>query len=158
MSLALARATPWIPFAAQAERAVAKARRGLPADQLRDLDRFMRRILIGPPATFSVRSGLGTTDRSLLSTFERAFRDSLGLRFGYTDAAGRSSERHVEPHGLLLRAPAWYVLAWDIERDAARNFRMDRIVRPRIDPNHRFRTKGLRKVVNAVCPQARQLA
>jgi predicted DNA-binding transcriptional regulator YafY len=37
------------------------------------------------------------------------------LRFGYTDRQGRPTRRRVEPHGLLVRAPLWYIVAWDAE-------------------------------------------
>src|SRR5947207_3029456 len=54
-------------------------------------------------------------------------------RFGYTDRQGRRTRRRVEPHGLLVRAPLWYIIAWDSARDGPRSFRMDRIRAPRVD-------------------------
>ena len=36
-----------------------------------------------------------------------------------------------EPHGIFVEIPVWYVLAVDIDKDAARMFRMDRIAYPR---------------------------
>ncbi|MCP3064866.1 WYL domain-containing protein [Myxococcus sp. K38C18041901] len=44
----------------------------------------------------------------------------------------------MEPHGLLVEAPVWYVLARDVEKSAARMFRMDRIQRPRRVPGRHF--------------------
>ncbi|MCA9615173.1 MAG: WYL domain-containing protein, partial [Myxococcales bacterium] len=45
----------------------------------------------------------------------------------YRDANGRVSERDVEPHGLLVASPLWYVLAIDPAK-GARTFRLDRIL------------------------------
>ncbi len=42
--------------------------------------------------------------------------------------------RRVEPHGLLVKPPVWYVLARDCDKLAPRSFRMDRIASPRLLP------------------------
>jgi len=67
-----------------------------------------------------------------LRLFEQAFSMGLGLAFHYTDREGRSSARRIEPHGLLVQTPVWYVLARDLDKQEPRMFRMDRIARPRI--------------------------
>jgi predicted DNA-binding transcriptional regulator YafY len=36
------------------------------------------------------------------------------------------TERRVEPYELERRLPHWYVHTWDLDRDAARSFRVDR--------------------------------
>jgi len=54
------------------------------------------------------------------------------LRFDYTDAP-----RRAEPHHLVTRAGRWYLLAWDLDRDAWRVFRADRIS-PRVPTGPRF--------------------
>jgi len=130
LSVALLRAAPWLPFAAKAQDAVAKVERVLPPENLRELRRLLERVLIGEPAPEATLAGVGAVDPRLLEAFERCFHEGRVLGFRYTDRAGRATSRKVEPHGLLLRAPLWYVIAWDPMRDAPRLFRMDRIRRP----------------------------
>jgi predicted DNA-binding transcriptional regulator YafY len=60
-----------------------------------------------------------------------ACRDFERLRFGYVDAEGNPSSRHVEPHRLVSTARHWYLVARDIDRDDWRSFRLDRMEEPR---------------------------
>jgi predicted DNA-binding transcriptional regulator YafY len=79
-----------------------------------------------------VRSGAGVTAPELLRRFEEAFSRRLGLGFQYVDSEGRPTSRRIEPHGLLVQTPVWYVLARDVDKGQPRMFRMDRILRPRL--------------------------
>ena len=58
------------------------------------------------------------------------------MGFSYVDRHGAESQRRVEPHGIFIRLPFWYVLAIDVEIGAedspGRMFRMDRISNPRM--------------------------
>ncbi|HEX6178612.1 MAG TPA: WYL domain-containing protein, partial [Thermoanaerobaculia bacterium] len=74
----------------------------------------------------------------LLGLFERAFTSHKGLAFDYRDREGRSSTRRIEPHGLLVEPPVWYILARDRVNAAPRMFRMDRVSRPRLAPDVEF--------------------
>ncbi|MGW4815007.1 helix-turn-helix transcriptional regulator [Kitasatospora cineracea] len=58
---------------------------------------------------------------------EHALATGTVLRLHYADAAGRSSERLVEPAGLLTAGGHWYLIAWCRTRRAGRGFRLDRI-------------------------------
>lgn len=49
------------------------------------------------------------------------------LRLSYLDAAGRASDREVEPAGLLTADGRWYLIAWCRTRRAGRGFRPDRV-------------------------------
>ena len=49
------------------------------------------------------------------------------LHLAYADRGGSSTERDVEPLGLLWGSPGWYLLAWCRLRGAVRGFRLDRI-------------------------------
>ncbi|GAB3480411.1 helix-turn-helix transcriptional regulator [Nocardiopsis coralliicola] len=49
------------------------------------------------------------------------------IRFTYTDRAGLSSERRVEPATQVLLGRRWYLLAWDRDREDWRTFRIDRV-------------------------------
>ena len=132
LSVAVLKATPHVPFAHSAEAALNRARRALPADRQRRLRRLEQRILVGTPATERVRSSLGTVDTALLAVFERCFTGERQLVFTYTDRQGEVSARRAECIALVLHTPVWYVLAWDLDKDASRVFRMDRISAPAV--------------------------
>lgn len=132
LSVAIAQATPYTPFAAGAQRALAKIQAALPARRVGELQRFMQRVLVGNPAPRSASRDAHRIHQHLVSRFEEAFTTNRMLGFGYTDCESATTKRQVEPHGLLLRAPLWYIIAWDPEKDAARLFRADRISKPRV--------------------------
>jgi predicted DNA-binding transcriptional regulator YafY len=74
-------------------------------------------------------------DPSALARVAAACRDRVHLRFDYAAHDGTESSRLVEPHRLVTWGPRWYLLAWDLDRDAWRTFRLDRIgVRATGDP------------------------
>jgi|HigsolmetaAR203D_1030402.scaffolds.fasta_scaffold01157_15 predicted DNA-binding transcriptional regulator YafY len=58
-----------------------------------------------------------------------AIRQQKVVRLSYTDSAGRSSERFVEPMNLLWSKGAWYVEAYCRKQQAMRYFRVSRIDR-----------------------------
>jgi len=151
LSVALARANPWMPFVAGAEEALRKIEASLPRQRATELQQLMQRILVGDPADIPA-ADLGTIDTSLVAEFERAFTDQHLLRFDYRDAGGRQTTRSVEPHGLLVRTPAWYIIAWDPNPDAARLFRADRISNPSVDDTT-FVPRP-HDLVTGVCPDA----
>ncbi|SUD49443.1 biotin operon repressor [Nocardia otitidiscaviarum] len=53
-----------------------------------------------------------------------------------------SRPRRVEPHHLVARGGRWYLVAWDLDREDWRVFRVDRIA-PRIPTGPRFRPREL---------------
>jgi proteasome accessory factor B len=58
----------------------------------------------------------------------RAVRDGRGLTFSYRTAGAPPQERHVEPWGVVSWHGRWYLVAHDLDRAAARVFRLSRIV------------------------------
>ncbi|WPO74686.1 YafY family protein [Streptomyces sp. KN37] len=70
------------------------------------------------------RQGL---DPALLTELAGVCRDSERLRFDYRDHGGSSSRRTVEPHRLVCTERLWYLVAWDLEREDWRTFRVDRL-------------------------------
>lgn len=154
LSVAMMRAAPWVPFSSGAERALAKIEGALPADRVRELRRPMRRILVGAPASAATRPAANAVAPRFLPAFESAFTSSRVLCFDYVDGEGRRSRRRVEPHGLLVRAPLWYVIAWDLQKDAARLFRMDRVRRPHVEAGTVFAPRSI-ELVRQICPDAR---
>jgi predicted DNA-binding transcriptional regulator YafY len=69
-------------------------------------------------------------DHGALATAASATRAGQRLRFDYTDAEGRPSERHVEPFRLVHTGRRWYLVAFDLDRDDWRTFRLDRVAEP----------------------------
>ena len=59
-----------------------------------------------------------------------ACRDAERVRFGYTAASGERTRRHVEPHRLVTLDRRWYLVAYDLDRQDWRIFRLDRIAVP----------------------------
>ena len=76
-------------------------------------------------------------DAELLSTIAACCRDTERLRFDYASHHGEGSRRDVEPHRLINWGRRWYLLAWDLDRDDWRTFRVDRMT-PRIPTGPRF--------------------
>ncbi|TYB60607.1 WYL domain-containing protein [Nonomuraea sp. PA05] len=85
-------------------------------------------------------------DAELLVTLARACRDAVRVRFLYTSAragAGRAGdggagdggagrggaerERTVEPVRMVATSRRWYLMAYDVDRDDWRTFRLDRM-------------------------------
>jgi predicted DNA-binding transcriptional regulator YafY len=130
LSVAMAQAIPWMPFASGASAALAKIEASLPRQRAGEVQALMMRILVGPPAR--EKRGVGRPSPLLARLFELAFRDQRLLAFEYRDREGVGSRRIVEPHGLLVRAPLWYVIAWDTAIDEPRLFRADRIRSPHV--------------------------
>ena len=152
LSVAIAQASPWMPFASGGQAALAKIEASLPFERARQLQELMMRIMIGAPSPASVRRE-GTVNPLLARLFETAFGEQRLLAFSYDDRSGNQTRRVVEPHGLLVRAPIWYVIAWDTAVEEPRLFRADRISSPHI----RAETFVARphELVRGVCPDAR---
>ena len=135
----LSQAASDLPWGEAANSAMAKLLGSLPAAKSRALRALCRRVVVGRPASAATRAGAGATPRELLGLFEEAFSTGVGLAFHYTDREGRKTLRRVEPHGLLVEPPVWYVLARDVDKAEPRMFRMDRVERPRLIPEILFR-------------------
>jgi predicted DNA-binding transcriptional regulator YafY len=150
VSVEIARAAKTVPFAAGAQRALGKIERALPAARAAELRALRERILVGEPAG---GARLADIDPGLVEAFEAAFSATRLLVFTYRDQQGRNTSRQVEPHGLLVREPQWYVIAWDIDKNAPRLFRADRISAPTI--SDRTFVARPSELVTGVCPDAR---
>ncbi len=131
LSAAIAQAFPWMPFASGAKSALAKIEASLPYERARQLQALMMRILVGNPLKAPV-SRERSVSPLLARLFETAFSEERLLAFSYLDRVGKETHRVVEPHGLLVRAPLWYVIACDTANDELRLFRADRIRSPHV--------------------------
>lgn len=114
-----------------AVRALATIRQVMPSRLRHRVDALQ--VLAVPPASpadFAV-------DPDVLLQVGGCCRDHQVLRFDYTDKEGAASLRRTEPHRLVSRGRRWYAVAWDLDRDAWRTFRVDRM-RPRTPVGPRF--------------------
>jgi len=93
-------------------------------------------------ATVTVPGAGPTVDLAVLSAIAWAIRASERLRFDYVGHDGRETRRITEPQRLVVWGRRWYLLAWDVERESWRTFRVDRIS-PRTPTGPRFRPRTL---------------
>ncbi len=79
-------------------------------------------------------------DAELLVTLARACRDAVRVRFAYAARDGEERERTVEPVRMVATNRRWYLMAWDVDRDGWRTFRLDRM-REVVATTWRFRPR-----------------
>ena len=116
-------------------RALAKLQQVLPARLRRQVGALHAHALPMPARG-------PTVDPDVLTAIACACRDHDRLRFDYRAHSGVASRRSVEPYRLVNDRQRWYLMAWDIDRDAWRTFRADRIeLRP--PPGPRFAPRAL---------------
>ncbi len=78
----------------------------------------------------------------MLTVIASACRDHERLRFEYRAHSGAATQRSVEPYRLVSDRRRWYLVAWDVDRDAWRTFRVDRI-EPKTLAGPRFTPRAL---------------
>lgn len=66
-------------------------------------------------------------DAGALLTCAEGVRRHLRMTFTYRDRFGTVTERKVEPHRLLARGGTWKMVAFDLNRQDWRAFRLDRL-------------------------------
>lgn len=103
-------------------RALAKIDQVLPAR--------LRRRVRALHASIVPLEGLGRqADPEVLCAVAGACRDRERLGFVYRDRTGAISTRRTEPCGLVHTGRRFYLVAWDLDREAFRTFRLDRVER-----------------------------
>ena len=75
-------------------------------------------------------AGPERTDASTLMALAQSCRRGERVRFDYRTGDDRTSRRHVEPHRLVSLRSRWYLVAFDLDRDDWRTFRIDRVGPP----------------------------
>jgi predicted DNA-binding transcriptional regulator YafY len=108
-------------------RALAKLEQVLPA-RLRSRIGALQHF--SEPMTWGGPTG-PTIDPTDLTEIAGACRDAVRLRFDYERRDGEFGGRMVEPHRLVSAGRRWYLVAWDVDRDDWRTFRVDRMVEPK---------------------------
>ncbi|GLW68191.1 transcriptional regulator [Kitasatospora phosalacinea] len=119
LTVALAATGHGTPYAAAARTAAQKLAAVLPEPAAATARDLARRIVALPAAPEPVATARAAVEHALAA--------GTVLRLRYADAAGRESERLVEPAGLLTAGGHWYLIAWCRTRRAGRGFRLDRI-------------------------------
>jgi predicted DNA-binding transcriptional regulator YafY len=116
-------------------RALAKLQQVLPSRLRHRVSAFQSHLLPMPSSGPRV-------DPDVLTVIASACRDHERLRFDYRTHSGAGSQRSVEPYRLINDRRRWYLVAWDVDRDAWRTFRVDRID-PRTPAGPRFTPRAL---------------
>jgi predicted DNA-binding transcriptional regulator YafY len=101
-------------------RALTKLEQVLPS-------RLRRRVSALSAHTTTLAPFGPTVDAETLTTIAGASRDHQAIRFRYRARDAEAAPRHVEPHGMVHTGRRWYLVAWDLDRDDWRTFRLDRI-------------------------------
>jgi predicted DNA-binding transcriptional regulator YafY len=105
-------------------RALAKLQQVLPA-------RLRHRVGALGAATAVLLPGDGPgVDPADLAVLATAATGRERLRFAYQAGDGAATRRHTEPHSLVSTRRRWYLVAYDLDRDDWRTFRVDRISEP----------------------------
>jgi predicted DNA-binding transcriptional regulator YafY len=71
--------------------------------------------------------GVDAVDAGTLLMTARAASEQERLRITYVDREGRETDRRVDPHRLVSTGRRWYLVALDVDRQAWRTLRVDRI-------------------------------
>jgi predicted DNA-binding transcriptional regulator YafY len=115
-------------------RALAKLEQVLPT-------RLRRRVRALGDVTSAFSFEQPQIDADLLAEVAGACRDGVQLRFAYVAGDDRSSHRQTEPTAVVYSGHRWYLVAFDLDRDDWRTFRVDRISgRVRVGGRGRRRT------------------
>jgi proteasome accessory factor C len=123
-------ATPGMPDAPALAKALEKLRRSLGDETLREAE---GRIEIG-------RGGRAPEHLEVLRDAERT-HERLSIEY-FAASTGEWSRREIEPEEVFSGMGHWYVAAWDVDADAERLFRVDR-VRSAVPTGERFSPRGL---------------
>jgi predicted DNA-binding transcriptional regulator YafY len=116
-------------------RALAKLEQVLPS-------RLRHRVGALAAVTVPVPAGGARVDAAVLTTLAGLCRGREQVRFDYTAHDGAVSVRRVEPYRLVHTGRRWYLVAFDLDRDDWRSFRVDRL-HPRVPTGPRFTPRPL---------------
>jgi len=105
------------------ERALHKIKGALPTLQRNAADKAAQRILLDHNRWYRTEQ-----PTQVLATLRRAVWDDRVVRLTYRDRNGATTEREIEPLGLVSKAGVWYLAARN-EQGEMRTFRAERIVR-----------------------------
>lgn len=73
------------------------------------------------------RRPVAAIDAAVLTELARLARSHFTLRFDYSDRRQAASRPRVEPYRIVNVGQRWYLVAWDLDRNDWRTFRVDRM-------------------------------
>lgn len=82
---------------------------------------------VSEATTSTLRPARSPVDQGTLALMAAAIRRRERARFHYEDNQGRRTERHAEPTRLVHAGRRWYLVAYDLDREDWRTFRLDRV-------------------------------
>ncbi|MGW0789756.1 helix-turn-helix transcriptional regulator [Streptomyces sp. NPDC002911] len=140
LALALQSAVTSSTIGEDAARALSTVRQVLPPRLRQRIDTLQVTAVRSPDTGGASPAGT----QQLLVELGRVIHAREELRFDYgQDAAGLAGQpRRTQPHHLVTWRGHWYLIAWDLDRDDWRTFRVDRL-RPRIPTGPRFTPRAL---------------
>ena len=103
-------------------RALGKVMQTLPASARRDVDAIRSAMVTSP---FSEPKS--AVSAHTLAVVAQACHGQVRLRFGYIARDGTETQRTVEPHRIVTVGRRFYLVAFDLDRQDWRTFRLDRI-------------------------------
>ena len=86
---------------------------------------------ISEATTSTLGSARNQVDHGTLALAAATIRKRERFRLSYVDNQGHRTERHIEPVRLVHTGRRWYLVAFDLDRDDWRTFRLDRVTAPR---------------------------
>lgn len=89
--------------------------------------RIRQRVEDFSEATVTVPGYPVRVDPVVVAVVTRASRERQRIRFSYRDARGAESERHAEPLRMVHTGRRWYLVAYDMDREDWRSFRVGRM-------------------------------
>ncbi len=89
--------------------------------------RLRRRLRALDEVSVRMKGGGRPVSGEALAAIAEASRDARVLGFEYAGREGSASRRRVEPYRLVHNSFRWYLLAFDLDRQEWRTFRVDRI-------------------------------
>lgn len=112
-----------------ADSASAKVRRVLPGELRRRLEALLAAVDFTSPEWSATPPGT-----AVLLVLADAARRRQPVLISYTSWRGGTSERRVDPYGLVFHSGRWYVTGADSLRSQVRTFRLDRIAEAKLVP------------------------
>ncbi|MGW4203662.1 helix-turn-helix transcriptional regulator [Streptomyces sp. NPDC004726] len=139
LAVALQTAAAGTTVAEDAARALATLRQVMPPRLRRRID--LLRVTAVPPST---ARDAPRVDTRVLAELSRVIDAREEVRFDHAPGPSASADdvRRVQPHHLVTWRDRWYLVAWDLDREDWRTFRVDRI-RPRTPTGPRFAPRVL---------------
>lgn len=126
--------------------AVDKVLGAVPRERRAAILAVIERIVIARPAKREAADAARPLEAAVYRACERAFIGGRALEIAYVDRNGAATRRVVEPHGLLVAPPLWYLLAHDRLRGEPRMFRFDRISTAELREAERFEPRDPRRM------------